>query len=89
LSEIHNLDAREGNREGIAMSSSLNVDQMVIAISGVVVVVFILLGWYVHSAWLWVPLLLGLHMIQAAFTGWCPLAKALDGMGVRKGQCFS
>jgi hypothetical protein len=71
------------------MSSSLNVDQLVLAVSGAVVVICVLLGWYVHPAWLWIPLLLGLHMIQAAFTGWCPVAKTLSSMGFRKGQVFS
>jgi hypothetical protein len=66
-----------------------NVDQAVLAVSGAVVVLSVLLAWYVHPGWLWVPLLLGLHMVQAAFTGWCPVARTLDKMGLRKGQVFS
>ena len=72
---------------GDAMSN-LNVDQMVLVVAGVVVVVTVLLGVYVHPGWLWITGLMGLHMVQMAFTGFCPLAKVLEGQGYRRGAAL-
>jgi hypothetical protein len=68
--------------------SNLNVDQMVLVVAGVVVVVTVLLGNYVHPAWLWITGLMGLHMIQMAFTGFCPVAKFLEGQGFKRGAAL-
>ena len=68
--------------------SNLNVDQVVLVIAGLVVVVTVLLGVYVHPGWLWVTALMGLHMVQMAFTGFCPLAKVLEGQGYRRGAAL-
>lgn len=70
------------------MFRRLNVDQAVLAILGAIVVIGVLLAWYVHPAWLWLTLLTGLHMIQMAFTGLCPVAKLLEGQGLRRGAAL-
>jgi len=68
--------------------SNLNVDQAVLVVAGVVVVVTVLLGVYVHLGWLWITALMGLHLIQMAFTGICPLAKFLEGRGFKHGAAL-
>jgi hypothetical protein len=68
--------------------SNLNVDQLVLVISGVIVVVTVLLGVYVHPGWLWITGLMGLHMVQMAFTGFCPLAKFLGNQGCKRGAAL-
>ena len=70
------------------MFRRLNVDQAVLAILGAVVVISVLLAWYGHPAWLWLTLLAGLHMIQMAFTGLCPVARLLEKQGFRRGAAF-
>ncbi len=47
-------------------------------IAGAVIVTGIALGHWVHPYWLWVPGLLGLTLLQSAFTGFCPVYFILD-----------
>ena len=47
-------------------------------IVGAVVTLGILLGFYVNSAWLLLPIVIGLTLIQSAFTGFCPVYFAID-----------
>jgi hypothetical protein len=70
------------------MPGKLNVDQAVLAILGAIVVISVLLAWYAHPAWLWLTLLTGLHMLQIAFTGFCPMARMLEGQGFRRGAAL-
>ena len=42
-----------------------------------------------HSVyWLLLTAFVGLNMLQAAFTGFCPLAKILKAMGKQPGKAF-
>jgi len=50
-------------------------------IVGAVVTAGVLLAYYVHPGWLWVPGVLGVALIQSAFTGFCPLYFTLDKLG--------
>lgn len=45
---------------------------------GVVIIVSIILGHFSSAAWLWVPLILGVVLLQSAFTGFCPVYFTLD-----------
>jgi len=36
------------------------------------------LGMFVNPAWLWVPIILGLVLIQSGLTGFCPLYYLLN-----------
>ncbi len=41
------------------------------------------------SPWFWLfTAFIGLNMLQAAFTGFCPLAKILKAIGARPGVAF-
>lgn len=42
-------------------------------IVGLVIFVFVALGYYGNPLWLLVPAVLGLVLIQSAFSGFCPL----------------
>ena len=67
----------------------MSIDRMVFAIAGVLILVSLLLS-RVHSAyWLWLTAFVGANMLQAAFTGFCPLAKILKAGGVKPGQAFN
>ena len=37
---------------------------------------------WVDPVWLWVPGVIGLAMVQSAFTGFCPVYFTLDKLGV-------
>ncbi len=51
-------------------------------ISGAILTAGALLAYYVDPLWLLVPGLLGVTLLQSAFTGFCPLYYLLDCVGV-------
>lgn len=51
-------------------------------IAGLIISGGVLLGYYASSLWLWVPGVLGVTLIQSAFTGFCPVYYTLDKLGV-------
>ncbi len=66
-----------------------SLDQWVIRIAGLFVLVSLLLA-QLHSArWLWFTAFVGLNLLQASFTGFCPLARILAWLGVRDGAAFT
>jgi len=60
----------------------MNVESMVRLIGGAFVVASVLLGMYVHPAFLWFTAFVGLNLFQSAFTGWCPMMTLLRKTGV-------
>lgn len=66
----------------------MSVDRVVMAFAGGVVLLSLLLAHYVSADWLWVTAFVGANLMQAAFTGLCPLAKILKAMGLRTGCAF-
>lgn len=66
----------------------MNIDRAVMAFAGLVVLVGVALAFYVHIYWLAVPAFVGLNLLQAAFTGFCPLARILSAFGMKSGCAF-
>jgi len=66
----------------------MNVDRIVLAFAGLVVLVSLALGHYASPYWLFLTAFVGLNMFQAAFTGFCPLAIILKKFGVKPGNAF-
>lgn len=66
----------------------MNIDRLVFAVAGCFVLVSVLLSVYHHQNWLWFTGIVGLNLFQAAFTGFCPLAKILKAAGVQPGEAF-
>jgi len=66
----------------------MNIDRMVMAFAGVVVLLSLALS-QVHSPmWLFLTAFVGLNLFQAAFTGFCPLAIVLKKVGLNAGAAF-
>jgi hypothetical protein len=66
----------------------MTIDRYVLAFAGFVVLVSLALS-QVHSpVWLWLTAFIGANLLQAAFTGFCPLAAVLKRLGIRPGQAF-
>lgn len=66
----------------------MNVDRLVFALAGSFVLISLLLS-RIHSAyWLWFTAFVGANLLQAAFTGFCPLAKLLKALGFKPGEAF-
>lgn len=51
--------------------------------AGVVVLLSVGLGYFVHPAWLLLTAFVGLNLLQSAFTNWCPMVCILAHMGLR------
>lgn len=66
----------------------MSIDRVVMAFAGSVILVSLLLGLKVHVYWLGLTAFVGLNLLQAAFTGFCPLAMILKKLGVKPGCAF-
>ncbi|MEZ5909813.1 MAG: DUF2892 domain-containing protein [Hyphomicrobiaceae bacterium] len=66
----------------------MNIDRVVMAFAGLVVLAGTALGYFVHVYWLALPAFVGLNLLQASITGFCPLAMILKALGLRPGQAF-
>lgn len=66
----------------------MNIDRMVMRFAGSMVVASVLLAHFFTSWWLLLTLFVGLNLLQASFTGFCPLARILRKFGLTPGCAF-
>mgnify|MGYP006056302397 CR=1 FL=1 len=66
----------------------MSIDRAVLAFAGAMILVSLLLGIYVSVNWFWLTGFVGANLLQASFTGFCPLALILQRLGVRPGAAF-
>jgi len=66
----------------------MSIDRLVIAFSGGFVLISVLLSVFHSPYWLWFTGFVGANLIQASFTGFCPLAKILKILGIKPGTAF-
>lgn len=66
----------------------MNIDCLVMRFAGSVVLLSLLLAHYHHPMWLWLTAFVGANLLQASFTGFCPLAIGLKKLGIRSGNAF-
>lgn len=67
----------------------MSIDRWVMAFAGTVVLASLLLGHLQSANWLWLTAFVGANLLQASFTGFCPLAMILKALGVKPGHAFS
>lgn len=74
--------------ETTSLATRSNVDQWVFRLAGVFILLSLILS-QVHSPyWLWFTAFVGANMLQASFTGFCPLAMILRAAGIPAGSAF-
>ena len=66
----------------------MNIDRYVMAFAGAMVLASLALGLWVHPNWLWLTAFVGANLLQASFSGFCPLAIVLKKLGARPGNAF-
>jgi len=66
----------------------MTIDKAVMAFAGIVVLFSLGLSLWLSLYWLLLTAFVGLNLLQASFTGFCPLTIALRCVGVRPGQAF-
>ena len=60
----------------------MTVERTILLVVGVVVLGSVLLAVYVSPAWLWLTGIMGAHLVQASFTGICPVVMTLKTLGL-------
>ncbi len=66
----------------------MNIDRMVLRFAGSFILVSLLLSLVHTRVWLWFTAFVGVNLVQASFTGFCPLAKILKVLGIKPGPAF-
>ena len=67
----------------------MNIDQTVFAIAGIMILSGLTVGYWIHPLGFLLTAFVGLNMFQAAFSGFCPLAKILGKLGLKPGCAFN
>ena len=66
----------------------MSIDRIVMAFAGSLVIISVILTLTYSIYWLFLTAFVGANLLQAAFTGFCPLAMVLKKMGVKTGMAF-
>jgi hypothetical protein len=66
----------------------MNIDRYVMAFAGTMVLASLALGLWVSPVWFWLTAFVGANLLQASFSGFCPLALVLRKLGARPGNAF-
>ena len=67
----------------------MSIDKIVMAFAGIVVLASLGLSQVHNINWLWVTAFVGANLLQASFTGFCPLAMILKKIGAKPGEAFN
>ena len=67
----------------------MNIDRAVLMVAGSVLLISLALAWLVSPYWLLLSAFVGLNMVQASVTGFCPAAIVLRKLGVKEGPAFA
>ena len=66
----------------------MTIDRAVMVFAGLVVLVSLALAQTQGPLWLLLTAFVGLNLIQASFTGFCPAAMVFKRLGVKAGKVF-
>jgi len=70
------------------MGKGMSVERLVFAIAGIFILLSLVLSQMYSPYWLLFTAFVGANMLQASFTGFCPLAKILRLFGAKPGTAF-
>ncbi len=66
----------------------MNIDRAVMAFAGLMVLASVALAHFVSPWWLLLTVFVGLNLLQASVTGFCPAAMLFGKLGVKSGCAF-
>lgn len=66
----------------------MNIDRAVMAFAGLMVLASVALAHFVSPWWLLLTVFVGLNLLQASVTGFCPAAMLFEKLGVKSGCAF-
>ena len=61
----------------------MTVDNGVRVVAGSMLLLSLVLTHWVHPGFVWLSVLVGINLIQSAFTGFCPAAMILKRLGLK------
>jgi Inner membrane protein YgaP-like, transmembrane domain len=67
----------------------MSIDRAVMAFAGFVVLLSLALSQLHSLYWLWLTAFVGLNLVQASFTGFCPAARVFKWLGLSGRPAFS
>ncbi|MFG1418292.1 DUF2892 domain-containing protein [Xanthobacter sp. V0B-10] len=67
----------------------MSVDRAVMMFAGFMVLLSLALGIFVSPYWLWLTAFVGVNLMQASVTGFCPAAMIFKKLGLKAGCAFS
>ncbi|WP_244645140.1 YgaP family membrane protein [Salinarimonas ramus] len=74
--------------ELVSRDDSMSIERTILLVVGVIVLGSVFLAAFHSMNWLWVTGAMGAHLIQASFTGMCPVVMALKRMGLPSRPSF-
>lgn len=66
----------------------MNIDRAVMAFAGLMILASVALAHLVSPWWLLLTVFVGLNLLQASVTGFCPAAMLFGKLGVKSGCAF-
>ncbi|APX22228.1 MAG: DUF2892 domain-containing protein [Rhodobacteraceae bacterium] len=66
----------------------MTLDRAVMAFAGAMILLSVVLTVWVSPYWIWFTVFIGLNLLQASFTGFCPAATIFRKLGVKSGCAF-
>ena len=66
----------------------MTVDRAVMMFAGAMILISLALGFYVSPYWYLLTAFVGLNLIQASITGFCPAALVFKKLGCKAGVAF-
>ncbi|WP_454854606.1 YgaP family membrane protein [Rhizobium binxianense] len=66
----------------------MTIDRAVMMFAGFMVLVSLALGFYVSPWWYLLTIFVGLNLMQASVTGFCPAAIVFKKLGIKPGTAF-
>jgi hypothetical protein len=66
----------------------MNLDKFVLMFAGMMVLISVVLTTLHHPHWIWLTVFIGMNMIQASITGFCPVVFVMKKAGIKHGQAF-
>ena len=66
----------------------MSIDRAVMFFAGTLALLGVSLGWLVNPYWYWLSAFVGLNLMQASVTGFCPAAMVFKALGMKPGAAF-
>ncbi len=66
----------------------MSINRSILAIAGTFIIASVVLSHYHSPYWLFFTAFVGANLLQASYSGWCPMVTILSKVGIKKGIAF-